>query len=208
MNARVAAVIEEIATHRERFERWCRSLSDEELARPVPGSDWVVKDFMSHLATIDQTVSRWFAAIADGGDIRAATGTPEGERLDIDRWNNEQVARLRGATLDEIFAEAARTRTEVVAALSRFDDAMLDATIHFGGDSKRPPTEVRLIRYLSGWAKHDPIHVNDMIRALPERREDEIVRTWLDDPEVGGVARGYAAAMGWRGDEHGAGRAP
>lgn len=205
MNQRVRDVIDEIVAHRERFESWCRSLSEEELARPVPGTEWAVKDFISHLATIDQTVSRWFQAIADGGDIRTATGTPAGEAFDIDRWNDDQVARLRDASLDEIFAQAATTRAEVVEALSRFDDATLDATIHFGGDSKRPATEIRLIRYLTGWAKHDPIHVNDMLRALPERCGDEVVRAWLDDPEVGGVARGYAAAMGWREDEPGAG---
>ncbi|GAB4326052.1 MAG: hypothetical protein Kow0010_08940 [Dehalococcoidia bacterium] len=204
MNNRIAAIIDEITVHRERFERWCRSLSEEELARPVPGSEWVVKDFISHLATIDQTVSRWFAAIAAGGDLNTATGTPEGDRFDIDRWNNEQVVRLRGATLDEIFAIAARTRAEVVSALAQFTDEALDASVHFGGDSKRPAREVVLGRYLAGWAKHDPIHVNDMIRALPERRGDAVVREWLDDPEVGGIARGYAAAMGWREDEDGA----
>lgn len=203
MNQRIAAIIDEITRHRERFERWCRSLSREELARPVPGSDWVVKDFISHLATIDQTVSRWFLAIADGGDLNTATATPQGERFDIDRWNNEQAARLRSASLDEIFAEAARTRAEVVSALSRMTDEQLDATIHFAGDRKRPPRDVVFYRYLVGWAKHDPIHVNDMIRALPERRDDAIVREWLDDPEVGGVARGYAAAMGWREHERG-----
>ena len=42
--------------HRAKFEVFCRSLSDEQLNRQVPSSTWIVKDFISHLATIDGTV--------------------------------------------------------------------------------------------------------------------------------------------------------
>ena len=204
MNSRTAAVTDEIGRHREQFERWCRSLSAEELRRPVPESSWRVRDFISHLATIDKTVSVWFAAIADGSGLESAMEglasegqASEGQRFDIDTWNDAQVAERRDWSLDRIFAEAAETRVAIVRQLARLDDAELDSTIPFGGDSKRPATTIKLIDYLTGWAKHDPIHVNDMIRALPERRQDADVRSWLDDPVVGGIARGYASAMGW-----------
>ena len=207
MNSRTAAVIDEIGRHREQFERWCRSLSEEELGRPVPDSNWRVQDFISHLATIDTTVSVWFAAIADGSGLESAMeGHPdedkagEGERFEIDTWNDAQVAERRDWSLDQIFAEATQTRVAIVRQLARLGDTELDSTIQFGGDSKRAASAIKLIDYLTGWAKHDPIHVNDMIRALPERRQDADVRSWLDDPVVGGIARGYATAMGWEKD--------
>ena len=202
MNSRTAAVIDEIGRHREQFERWCRSLSEEELGRPVPDSNWRVRDFISHLATIDTTVSVWFAAIADGSGLESAMEgqASEGQGFDIDTWNDAQVAERGDWSLDQIFEEAAETRVEIVRQLARLGDAELDSTIQFGGDSKRAASAIKLIDYLTGWAKHDPIHVNDMIRALPERRQDADVRSWLDDPVVGGIARGYASAMGWEKD--------
>lgn len=202
MNERAAAVIDEIEEHRRHFETWCRSLGEEELARPVPDSSWRVKDFISHLATIDVTVADWFAAIADGGDIETAMASQAegGQPFDINRWNDAQVEERRDWSLDQIFEEARRTRADIVKQLERLDDAMLEATIHFGGDGKRPPSDIKLIDYLTGWAKHDPIHVNDMIRALPERATDAQVVAWLDDPVIGGIARGYASSMGWQGD--------
>lgn len=193
---RARAVIDEIEQHRRDFESWCRSLSDDELQRPVPDCTWRVKDFISHLATIDTTVGQWFAAIADGGaaDMRAGG---DGRPFDIDQWNDAQVAERADWSLDQIFAEARRTRLPIIELLAGFDDAALDQSIQFGGDSKRAPRQIKLIDYLTGWAKHDPIHVNDMIRALPERRSDPQVVAWLDDPVVGGIARGYATSMGW-----------
>jgi hypothetical protein len=205
MGARSEAIVTEIEEYREAFERWCRSLSEEELTRPVPGSDWQVKDFISHLATIDRTVATWFQSMARGGG-GPASGESSGRASDsgdfsIDTWNNAQVAKRRDWPLDQIFDEARETRAVVIDALRAFTDEQLEQTIAFGGDSKRAPTSLKLGQYLSGWAKHDPIHVNDMIRALPERRQDPDVSAWLDDPTVGEIARGYARQMGWTGDE-------
>src|SRR5579885_1443139 len=67
----IEATVRRITAERERFERFCRSLSAEELQRPVPCSSWIVKDFISHLATIDGPIAAWFAAIADGSGTRS-----------------------------------------------------------------------------------------------------------------------------------------
>ena len=66
-------------TNRERFEAFCRSLSDEELERPVPDSTYRVKDFASHLATLDTELVRWFEAVRQGRSdeaTRSADGSP------------------------------------------------------------------------------------------------------------------------------------
>ena len=66
MDERLAEVVDSAARNREQFERFCRSLSPEQIERPIPTSHWRVKDYIAHLATIDIWVGEWFAAMADG----------------------------------------------------------------------------------------------------------------------------------------------
>ncbi|MGE5595469.1 MAG: DinB family protein [Hyphomicrobiales bacterium] len=187
MTPELAAVIQELDAHRERFETFCRSLSEEELNRPVPQSTWLVRDFIAHLGTIDRPVAEMFRSVHEGKDPGMRTG--DGQRFDVDHWNDRQVAERRALSIDELFAEAARTRAELHRDLAALTGKDLDAAMKFGGDSKRPPAAIKLIRYLQGWCKHDPIHVADMIRALPERQPE--VADWLNDP----VIAGYQAVM-------------
>ena len=44
---------------------------------------------------------------------------------------------------------------------------------------------------MSGLARHDPIHVADMVKALPERAEEPEIKAWLDDT----VVKWYQRAM-------------
>jgi hypothetical protein len=192
MIERVQAVVDLIATERERFERFCRSLSEEELGRPVPASTWIVKDFISHLATIDPPVARWLASLADGRPTMPGEG---GRRWDVDRYNDDAVAERRQRPVEEILAEAARERAALLQVLDGLTEAQIDQSIHFGGDSKRPPSELVLERYLQGWARHDLIHVADMLRALPERAADPEVLAWLREPGAAAVVGAYQDAM-------------
>jgi hypothetical protein len=188
MDPDVAAVVEELDAHRAKFEAFCRSLSEEQLARQVPGSTWIVKDFISHLATIDGPVGEMFRTIHEGGD--PGMRNADGGRFDVDHWNDAQVAKRRELTVEEILGEATRARSALHEQLAALTKANIDRTIPFGGDSKRPAGKVELRQYLRGWCKHDPMHVVDMARALPEVKTPEL-EAWLDDP----IIRGYQAAM-------------
>ena len=191
MDAAVQPVVDVIVGDRARFERFVRSLSDEELLRPVPDSTWVVKDFVSHLATLDGVMARWFAGIAAGGG--AAPGNGGG--FDIDAFNDAKVAERRDRPIEEILAEGARARAALLAVMESFTAATLDQTMHFGGDSKRPASEIAFGRYLHGWARHDAIHAADMLKALPERRGEPEIAAWLAEPEVAGTVGYYQKAM-------------
>jgi hypothetical protein len=189
MDCRVEAVIAELDRHRLRFEAFCRSLSGEQLVRPVPGSDWLVRDFIAHLATIDAPVTQMFrtyqqpaAGPDDAGQTRGA--------WDVDRWNQGRIEERRDGTIEQILTEAAETRRECRGALAAFTSEQVERTMRFGGDGKRPAGEVRLLDYLHGWCKHDPMHAVDMVRALPEHDTPQM-REWFDDP----VIQGYQAAM-------------
>lgn len=193
MVPRIAALLDTIADERRRFERFCRSLTAEQLDRPVPGSDWRVRAFIAHVATLDGAYAGWIAQIA--GDTvstphRGSTG------FDVDRFNEAEVGALRGRDVDDILTHAARCRAALVAALERLGDEQLDAEIRFGGDRKRPPSHLPLGRFLQNWARHDAIHVADMLKALPERRDDPEVTAWLGRPDTAPIIDSYRRAMG------------
>jgi hypothetical protein len=190
MHARVQPVVDEVRRHRARFDDFCRTLKEEQLNRPVPESTWIVRDYISHLATIDKTVVVWFESLADGGAAPAAAQTRDaadagGAAFDIDAWNDGQVTKLRDTPVPELLNLARDHRTHLLAAMDRFTDATLDADIAFPGDANRPPESINFGGYLTAWAKHDPAHARDMLRALPERARDPALRIWLESATIG-----------------------
>ncbi|MCK9519422.1 MAG: maleylpyruvate isomerase N-terminal domain-containing protein [Dehalococcoidia bacterium] len=188
MSPELTAVVEELDAHRVTFEAFCRSLSEEQLNRPVPRSTWLVRDFIAHLATIDGPVGDMFRTVREGGDpgIRDA----DGGKFDVDHWNDRQVERRRERSVDDLLAEAAESRAELKKHLLALTETDLASNLKFGGDNKRRPWETTLLVYLQGWCKHDPMHVVDMLRALPDAHTPG-VDAWVDDP----VVQGYQAMM-------------
>ncbi|MCC6266611.1 MAG: DinB family protein [Dehalococcoidia bacterium] len=183
----VLEVITELDGHRARFEEFCRSLSPEELDRQAPKSTWFVRDFIAHLATIDIPVGEMFRAIHRGED--AGMRTPDGARVEIDNWNEQQVVERRKAGVESLLGEAARARRELTGHLKALTEEDLARTLKFAGDSKRAAAEIPLGAYLRGWCKHDPMHAIDMCRALPHWQSE--LAPWFDDP----VVQGYQRAM-------------
>lgn len=189
MHLEVAAILQELDVHRARFIVFCRALGAEELAFPVPGSDWLVRDFIAHLATIDEPVSAMFRAMQAPQDD-AGSNAEAREPWDVDRWNQRRVEERRDRTVDQLLAEAAEQRVALRKVLAQFDGVSLGRTLHFGGDARRPPADIEMRRYLQGWCKHDPMHAVDMLRALPARRTP-LVEQWIADPAV----QAYQAQM-------------
>ena len=148
----------------------------------MPNSTWQVKDFISHLATLDSQSVRWFEALAKGA--KNPTELADGTRFDINEWNDEIVAKRRERTVDQIFTEAKENRERFLSALGQLTDEQLDRVVHFDGDGKRDPADVPFKLFLRGLTRHDPIHIADMLKALPERADEPGMREWLDDPAV------------------------
>ncbi len=186
MNPRVVPLIEAVRNHRDRFDSFALSLSEEDLKRPVPGSDWIVKDFVSHIASIDLTVREWFRSLA--GKAPAAAQDPqekpeERPGFDIDAWNNRQVARRRDLPVEQIVEDGRLLRDELLQVIAEFPDEVLNSDIPFPGDANRSPQDINFGAYLVAWATHEPAHALDMLRALPERKEDPELHRWLDAVE-------------------------
>jgi hypothetical protein len=171
----------QFVSNREKFEAFCRSLSEEELERPVPDSHWRVKDFITHLATMDTILSEQMDALAGGGN-QVLGGA--GDKFDVDAWNEAEIHERRDWTLDQILGEAAQNRERFLASLSKLTDEQIEQTMHFTGDNKRDPADVQYKLFLGGLARHDPIHAADMVKALPERADDPVIKDWLNDSIV------------------------
>jgi hypothetical protein len=178
----ISKLIERFKENRVKFTDFCRSLSEEELSRPVPDSTYTVKDFVSHLGTIDMPMVEQIEALAAGRNEPLGQGS--GERFDIDKWNDGVVAERRDWPLDRILEESDRNREAFLAAFGKLQDEQIEQVMHFTGDNKRPPADIPYRLFLSGLTRHDAIHVADMIKALPERAEDPAIRAWINDSVV------------------------
>lgn len=186
----IQGVIDAIVENRRRFEEFCFSLTAEQLMRPVPDSTWVVRDFAAHLDTLDTALLRWFGGAARGTQVDSSRDI-DGGPFDIDEFNDAHVAERRSWPLEQVFAEAHENRARLVEEMNELTDEQIDKPMHFAADAKRKAGDLPLKLFLAGWAQHDPIHVADMMKALPERASDQAIVAWLDNPFV----KGYQAVM-------------
>jgi hypothetical protein len=138
----------------------------------VPGSPWRVKDYIAHLASIDIFVGDWFEHTADGKPWRPTMGDADGSPFNIDTWNGARIDERYDASVDELFVEAAELRARLWATVDRFTPEVLAQQFNFRG------TDITFLRYLQLWVAHDPAHSADMLRAIPEAK-DERVAAWL-----------------------------
>ena len=140
--------------NRARFIEFCRSLSEEELARPVPNSSYTVKDFVSHLGTLDPVLAQQFDRVA-AGKMDELGKTEGGDPFDIDKFNDALVAERRDWTLDAILDEAAVNRTAFLESLAKLEDRQIEQVMHFTGDNKRDPADIPFKVFLHGLTRHD-----------------------------------------------------
>ena len=189
MNDTVEQVTPVIRENRRKFQEFCFSLSEDELNRPVPDSTWVVKDFVSHLSTLDSLFIGYVGRLERGEQI-SMTQDADGATFDLDAWNDAQVAERRSWSIQQIFDEAATNRDALIAGFGTLDEEQVGRLMHFS-DPKRGSADFPLKAFLVGWAQHDPIHVADMLKARPERASDAALQAWLANPFVSG----YQTAM-------------
>ncbi len=190
---RAQALVDEQGRHRERFESFCRSLTDEELSEQVPGTPWTVHGYIAHLATIDSLITPFFAPLVGLTDVPRPE-VPPPSPFDIDEWNEAMVPLRAGASVEELLAEAGKHRAEYARVLSAVSDEQLDMMIAFGGDRKvidLPSTQVRLEDLLWAIALHDPNHTQDILRAIPQREPD--VRDWLASSDFARIPEAITA---------------
>jgi hypothetical protein len=132
-------------------------------------------------------MTRLFQATASGEVMQA----PDGGAFDIDAHNEPLVQARRTWSMAKVFEEGARERADLIAELRKITDEQTQSMMYFAGDAKRSGGQVPFGLFLAGWAWHDPIHVADMLRGLPELQSDATITAWLESPFV----NGYQKAM-------------
>jgi len=158
------------------------------LATPVPDAPWTVHGYVAHLATIDALIAPFLAPLVGITDVPRPEVAPPAP-FDIDEWNEEIVPLRDSASVAELLAEAAQTRSQFVRVLATLSDQQLDMMIPFGGDRKvidLPATTVKLEDLLWAIALHDPNHTTDILRALPQREPE--LRDWLATADLDSVS--------------------
>jgi hypothetical protein len=193
-NPRVQLVLDELARHRNQFETFVRSLSEEELARAVPDTPWTVKDYVAHLATIDGLIASGFQAFA-GQSSAPPMDIPVEGPFDIDDWNAAAVRARAGASVDDLLEEAGRHRADMVRVFAALDESQLETRVPYGTRraSGLPDTPVALREIIWAISLHDPTHTRDIMRALPEREKEPWIREWLSSVAVDTVHPDIAA---------------
>src|SRR5919204_3811782 len=89
-------------------------LKESDLDCPA-NPEWTVRDLLIHLATSERGVQGVIE-----GFLRGESIVPED--FDLDRWNQSQVARLRGLSLAELRERISGTRRATLALLDRLTD--------------------------------------------------------------------------------------
>jgi hypothetical protein len=114
---------------------------------------------------------------------------PDGGKFDLDAHNEPLVVARRGWTMEQVFEEARNSRRVLIDALRQITDEQMQNQMWFEADAKRKSGYLPLGLFMAGWAWHDPIHTADMLRGLPERADDPLIKAWIENPFVAGYQK-------------------
>lgn len=100
-----------------------------------------------------------------------ANGAP----FDLDAHNEAGNERLSDLSVEEKLERSAERRSRALSALDQFGAEHL-------AKGMDPPVEeigeIPALSFLAMWADHHVMHLNDMLEALPERREMPLLQAW------------------------------
>lgn len=184
---RAQQAIDKLATERERFVAWERSVPADDWSKLSPGGIWQARDYIAHLASIDPLlvgIVRGFQREDGPGDNRGSERS-----FDIDEWNEGKILERRSRSIEELISEMAACRVDLVAAFEDFTNEHLDRTFRFRGDSKRSPRDTTVAEFLRGLVYHDRWHMEDARRAMEGEAEqpfgDRVAgKTMQNNPSV------------------------
>ena len=95
-------------------------LSPEQMIVAIDG-DWSVKDILTHVASWDELILPDLRRLRRGRVPTLASNPDEA----TDKWNDLLMAFRRNLPLDQVIAEFAETRAEVIAVLGEMSDDLL-----------------------------------------------------------------------------------
>jgi hypothetical protein len=130
------------------------------LAWRPPGGGWSIRDNLAHLADAERAHRRFVGAVLKGRSTRL-------EGFDLDRWNQEHVARRAGQSVDEVLDALRSERQETLA----FIEALPRDAWERGGDHPALG-EVSVRQVIRVIGVHERMHLMEIRRLLAPSSSD------------------------------------
>jgi hypothetical protein len=126
----------------------------------VEGSQWTVRQVLCHFVSAEDGFLRLARNILDGGE-----GASEG--MDVDEFNESQVAAMAGRTPADLLPEFERLRAETVELVRGMGEADFDREGRHPFFGHSPLEKLLKLIY-----RHNMMHLRDLRRVLREAESE------------------------------------
>jgi hypothetical protein len=188
MDPAIEELVDELEANRAMFTALCLSCGPDDVSRVGADDRWAIRDHVAHVASYDQLAIGHLAASAS-----TAMTNPDrspGEPVDSDAWNAAEIERREGRDITSMLDEMGRLRTRSLELLAANVGGEIDREIYFPGDARRASGMVPLRLWLRYWSKHDMLHAQAIVRAVPQLTANADFQSWLaDDPLLDALNR-------------------
>ena len=123
-----------------------------------PEGGWSIRDNLAHLADAERAHRRFVAAVLDGRSTALAD-------FDLDRWNQEHVARRADQSVDEILGALRAERRETLALIAALP---ADAWDRRGSHPALGEVSVRQVIRVIG--VHERMHLKETRRLMEAQK--------------------------------------
>ncbi len=181
MEPAIADLIDELEANRAMFTALCLACGPGDVMRAGPGDHWSVRDHVAHVASYDQLV---IGHLASGERPSLASSDPSlGVLMDGDAWNAAEIERRESRDTTSLLDEMEQLRARSLEMLAASSASDVKREVYFPGDARRAPGPVPLRLWLRYWSKHDMLHAQAIVRAIPQLAANADFQAWLaDDP--------------------------
>jgi len=145
-----AKILPKMQATREELLTLVEGLDEAILTWRPPQGGWTVRDNLAHLADAERAHRHFVEAVLKGRSMRL-------EGFDLDRWNEEHVARRAGQSTDEILDALRAERQETLAFISTLPG---DAWVRQGEHPALGEVSVGQVMRVIG--VHERMHLKEM----------------------------------------------
>jgi uncharacterized damage-inducible protein DinB len=145
---------------RDELLSFVQGLDEASLTWHPPDGGWSIRDNLAHLVDAEHAHRRFVQAVLEGRSVHL-------EGFDLDRWNEEHVARHAGQSVNEILDALRAEREETLILIV---DIPPDAWDKRGDHPALGEVSVRQVIRTIG--VHERMHLKEMRKSLEAQRSE------------------------------------
>jgi len=153
------SILLKMQTTRNELLSLVRSLDQAALTWHPPDGGWSIRDNLAHLADAERAHRRFVQAVLEGRPVHL-------EGFDLDRWNQEHVARRADQSVDQILEAMDAERRETLAFIQTIPAEAWDKQ---GDHPALGRVSVKQVIKVIG--VHERMHLKEMRRLLKAQRD-------------------------------------